>query len=115
MTMQKLAGILTVLLPFFSLAQAPTPQSVKSNIEYLGTNLPQEKIYIQFDKPAYAPGETVWFKAYIMSGIDPSTISTNFYCDFADADGNILKHVVLPLVHSSSAGNFDIPSSYTGK
>lgn len=103
------------LIPVFCAAQTPTAQSVKSSIEYLGTNFPQEKIYIQFDKPAYAPGETVWFKAYLLAGIDPSLISANFYCDFTDVDGNVLKHCVLPVVQSSSRGDFDIPASYAGK
>ncbi|HXL56501.1 MAG TPA: hypothetical protein VN958_09605, partial [Chitinophagaceae bacterium] len=113
--MQKFLWLIILLLPFLAHAQAPTQQSVKANIEQYGANFPQEKIYIQFDKPAYAPGETIWYKAYLMAGVDISTISTNFYFDFADADGNVLMHAVEPVVQASVKGNFDIPSSYTGK
>ena len=28
---------------------------------------PQEKIYLHFDKPFYAGGDTIWFKAYIVN------------------------------------------------
>src|SRR6266536_3166760 len=81
--MQKFLWLIIVFMPFLSFSQTPTLQSVKANIEHYGTNFPQEKIYIQFDKPAYAPGETIWYKAYLMAGIDVSTISTNIYFDFA--------------------------------
>lgn len=113
--MLKLICFITLLIPLYSLSQEITQQSVKSNLEVLGANFPQEKIYIQFDKPAYTAGETIWFKAYLMSGTDPSVISANFYCDIADADGNVLKHIVLPVVESSAKGSFDIPSGYTDK
>src|SRR6266498_5788208 len=113
--MQKFLWLIIVFMPFLSFSQTPTLQSVKANIEHYGTNFPQEKIYIQFDKPAYAPGEIIWYKAYLMAGIDVSTISINIYFDFADADGNLLMHAVEPAVHSSANGNFDIPSSFTGK
>src|SRR6266498_363173 len=113
--MQKFLWLIIVFMPFLSFSQTPTLQSVKANIEQYGTNFPQEKIYIQFDKPAYAPGETIWYKAYLMAGIDVSTISTNIYFDFADADGNLSMHAVEPAVHSSADGNFDIPSSFNGK
>ena len=28
---------------------------------------PVEKIYIQFDKDFYVPGETIWFKSYLFT------------------------------------------------
>ncbi len=115
---------LKITLSFFCLqfffgtvlfSQIPNQESVKSGIEQLNTGFPQERIYIQFDKPAYAPGETIWFKAYLMQGIEISNISRNLYVDFTDANGNILLHSVAPLLRASAKGNFDIPLSYTGK
>lgn len=29
---------------------------------------PQEKVYLHMDKPYYALGDTVWFKAYVVTG-----------------------------------------------
>ena len=93
-------------------AQTPDQQTVKTSIEQNATYFPQERIYIQFDKPAYSPGETVWYKAYLMSGTGISLISANFYIDFADADGNLLKHIAVPVVHASAKGDFQVPASY---
>ena len=78
-------------------SQTINQQTVKEGIEQLNTNFPQERIYIQFDKPAYAPGETIWYKAYVMSGTEISNISRNIYVDFTDADGIIVLHAMAPL------------------
>ncbi|MEP7319445.1 MAG: hypothetical protein ABI921_11915 [Panacibacter sp.] len=96
-------------------AQTPGQQIVKTAIEQNATYFPQERIYIQFDKPAYSPGETVWYKAYLLSGNSNSLISANFYIDFTDADGNTIKHIAAPIIESSAKGDFLVPASYAGK
>ncbi|HET7897332.1 MAG TPA: hypothetical protein VFL47_06675, partial [Flavisolibacter sp.] len=50
---------------------------------------PQEKIYVQFDKSYYNPGETIWFKAYLFTGIEPSQASKTVYAEFLDEKGNV--------------------------
>ncbi len=107
--------IVLLLVQACVFAQAPSLQAVKDNIDKYSANYPQEKIYIQFDKPAYAAGETVWFKAYLLKGFENSDLSKNFYIDFTDTAGNILMHGVYPIQISSAAGNFDISSYYNGK
>jgi len=114
-TMRKYFLFILLLIQFGVFAQAPSLQSVKENIDKYSTAYQQERIYIQFDKPAYAAGETVWFKAYFMKGFDNSDLSRNFYIDFTDTAGNILMHGVYPVQRSSAAGNFDISSYYTAK
>jgi len=72
-------------------------------------NYPQEKIHLQLDKKIYRPGETVWFKAYIFSGADPSLVSRNFYAELSDPSGKVLERKVYPVTESSTAGSFDLP------
>ncbi len=107
--------LLLCFLQVHLFAQTVTTRSVKTNIENYGTNFQQERIYIQFDKPVYAPGETIWFKAYIMQGINTSDISKNFYFDFTDSGGNVLLHSISPVIQSSAKGGFEIPAAYTGQ
>ena len=73
-------------------------------------NFPQEKIHIHFDKKVYNAGETIWFKAYIFTGADPSISSKNFYAELSDPDGNILQRKVYPVLESTTAGRLS-PSS----
>lgn len=74
---------------------------------------PQEKAYVQFDKNYYNPGETIWFKAYLFTGTDPSLVSKNFYAELLDADGNIIDRKTAPVVKSSAASNFDLSAKLT--
>ena len=90
-------------------SQPITLSAVQNNINTLADNFPQEKIYVQFDKPSYVPGETMWFKAYIMAGLDPSAISKTAYIDIVNSNGRVLKHCIVPVLQSSASSNYDIP------
>ncbi len=75
---------------------------------------PQERVYVQFDKNIYNPGETIWYKAYVFSGNLPSPISRNFYSELSDGNGNVLERRAAPLYESTASGNFDIPGDLKG-
>ena len=84
--MNKMLAVLgfCTLLSFSSSTKA---QVLDSMMDVYANRYPQEKIHIQFDKGAYNKGETIWYKAYLMTGIDLSFISKNFYVDWYDASG----------------------------
>ncbi len=93
-------------------AQTIDINTVKNSLTTLADNFPQEKIYLHYDKPAYAPGETIWFKAYLMTGVNTDDISKTLYIDFIDANGRLLKHCVQAVYQSSASGDFDVPLDY---
>src|SRR5829696_1612845 len=72
---------------------------------------PQEKIYVQFDKNYYNPGETIWFKAYVFAGLDPSDISKNFYSELLDEQGNVFSQKTAPIGFSGASGSFTLDSN----
>ncbi len=86
-------------------------QHLDSMMNVYANNYPQEKVYVHFDKKIYNPGETLWFKAYVFSGADPSVYSKNFYAELSDADGNILERKTAPLMEATTAGSFDLPKT----
>ncbi len=88
-------------------------QQVDSVLSVYADQFQQEKIYIHFDKNAYNKGETIWFKAYLMAGLEPSGISKNFYADWYDATGRLIAHNIFPVFEASSKGQFDIPDNYS--
>ena len=90
-------------------------QQIDSVMFGYAENYPQEKVHIQFDKDLYRKGETIWFKAYILADMLPTAISKNFYVDWYDNNGKLLSHTSSPLYKSSSRGQFEIPSDYSGK
>ena len=107
----------TKLVPFFCFFVAVffsftlKAQTIENSINLYGTNFPQEKIHIHFDKESYLPGETIWFKAYLFEENLPTERSTNFYAAIYDEQGKLIKQQVSPVFMGSSDGHFDIPDS----
>ncbi len=68
---------------------------------------PPEKLYLQFDKPYYAPGDTVWFKAWLFNAaaFTPSGKSGILYVDIANDSNKVVKQYKLPVVSGLSWGN----------
>lgn len=111
--MKRLIGIflLSGFTFFYSAAQ-----NIDSTINQYATNYAQERIYLQYDKSTYVPGETLWFKAYLMENIFPAESgSKTLYTDWTDDKGNVLSHVVSPVQGATTNGQFDIPANYAGK
>ncbi len=100
------------LLLFFN--NNSSAQSIDSSLNKFSNDYAQEKIYIHFDKYAYNKGETIWFKAYIMDGNMPSTQSKNFYADWYDDKGDLVRHDAFPIFQSTAKGQLVIPEKYTG-
>ncbi|HEY1870395.1 MAG TPA: hypothetical protein VGG71_05015, partial [Chitinophagaceae bacterium] len=107
-----LFSLTLLLICIHASAQTPSLSPVQNAVTTLADGFPQEKIYVQFDKPSYTPGETIWCKAYIMAGADPSLVSKTAYIDFINAEGKILEHDILPVLQSGAAGSFDIPLEF---
>src|ERR1700712_750991 len=77
-------------------------QKIDSMMNLYRDNFPQEKIHVHFDKNYYNPGETIWFKAYILSGAALSDISKNFYAELIDEKGMVMQRIVAPILGSSA-------------
>ncbi len=77
----------------------------------LKARFPQEKIYVHTDKAFYNLGETLWFKAYILSDNVPSKISTTLYAELINEQGTILQRKTMPVLQSGAASHFDLPDS----
>lgn len=102
------AAIVTIVFAPIAKAQ---PDSI---LHIYSDKYQEEKVYLHFDKSSYLPGETIWFKAYIMEGIMPTETSKNFYVELADATGNVLQRITSPISIASAKGKFLIPSTFKG-
>ena len=105
--------LLLIGLLFFAPIVVPA-QAIDSMLAVYKENFQQEKVHIHFDKDLYTKGETIWGKAYILAGEGLSDYSRNFYADFYDEAGQLIKHTVHPLFESSAKLQFDIPANYKG-
>lgn len=74
-------------------------------------NYPQEKVYLHFDKDYYAPGETMWFSAYITLNDLPAVGARNLYAELRDAKGAIVQKELVLAYEGGAAGEFQLPES----
>lgn len=57
-----------------------------------------EKIYAQTDRPLYFPGETIWFKAYVVDGENKVTnLSEVGYAELISPRGNVIERAELSI------------------
>lgn len=69
-----------------------------------------EKIYIHTDKDFYLPGETVWFKAYLLEN-KSLTSKTNLFTGLYDENGKLVSQKTYPVFNGAAVGDFTIPDS----
>jgi len=69
----------------------------------LATQQPVEKVYLHFDKPYYAVGDTMWFKSYLTSHHQLSTLSKVLYIEVLNSRDSLVKTTMIPI--SQGTGN----------
>ncbi|MEZ4968069.1 MAG: TonB-dependent receptor plug domain-containing protein [Flavobacteriaceae bacterium] len=76
-------------------------------------NLAPEKIYIQTDKDLYTIGDTIWFKSYLVNGVDhfASDISNVVHVELLDTNGSVVKKRKLYTDKGSVYGDIEIDDS----
>lgn len=74
---------------------------------------PREKLYFQFDRAYYGPGEMIWFKAYVFRGNTLFTTSKNLYIELINESGKIYKKISAPIINSQSLGSIPIGFDFT--
>ncbi len=71
----------------------PFLEDLKTQLKKYNDENAEDRVYLQFDKPMYKPGETVWFSAFVRNGSDlkPSVKSEILYAELIDPKGNVVK------------------------
>lgn len=71
---------------------------------------PIEKVYLHFDKPYYAVGDTIWFKGYVTMGLNvPSPLSKILYVELISDRDSMVTSLKLPVENSVATGSFVLP------
>jgi hypothetical protein len=107
----RIVLLLSVLtfLAFAPKGQDPIERLVATLEKWVETN-PQEKVYLHTDKPYYALGDTIWFKAYVTVGSrhQLSALSGAVYVELINERDSIEKSLKLPVTAGMAMGNFDL-------
>jgi hypothetical protein len=86
---------------------------VISKLKTLSTDRVTEKAYLHFDKPYYAAGDTIYFKAYVTLGErhEPSKLSGILHVDLINTNNKIDQSLKLQLNNGIAWGDFALPDS----
>lgn len=84
--------------------------TIVSKTEKLSAEHPFEKVYLHFDKPYYAVGDTIWFKAYLTIGSlhQPSALSKIIYVDVISDRDTVIQTLKLPVINSIAFGDINL-------
>lgn len=111
---------LLLLLPFiisaitFGFIQEDEPlKKILSQIEKYRTEYPQEKVHLHMDKPYYAIGDNIWFKAYVVNAElnELSALSKILYVDLINDKDSVKQSLKLPLTLGLAWGDFTLADS----
>lgn len=96
----------------FAVQDNPLAKLIAQLEQYLDKNT-QEKVYLHTDKPFYAVGDDIWFKAYVVDAqtLTPSPKSNILYVDLIDARDSIRKTLRVPLFAGLGLGNIELKDS----
>ncbi len=76
-------------------------------------NYPVEKVYLHLDKPYYAAGDTLWFKAYVTIDLhQPSILSKIVYVDLLSSTDSLVQSLRLPVINGFAQGNITLNPLY---
>jgi hypothetical protein len=88
-------------------------QKTSDTLTHTPVSLPQESVYLQFDKANYAIGDTVWFKGIITIGDNHqlSELSNVLYVELIDSQDSVVNRFVLYAEHGLTYGDFPVTTA----
>lgn len=109
-----------ILVVFFmhvtAFAQAPADDPINKLVsltQQYQLGRPYEKIHLHLDKPYYAIGDDIWFKAYVVQAENnqPSNLSKILYVDLINEKDSIEKTLKLPIFLGLAWGEIPLSDS----
>ncbi|WP_419802463.1 TonB-dependent receptor plug domain-containing protein [Mucilaginibacter sp.] len=103
--------LFAILFAGFAVRQDDDPlKKILTQLQKFTDNYPIEKVHIQLDKPYYAIGDQIYFKAYTTIGGKhrPSGLSKILYVELINDKDSIKQSLRLPLTAGISWGSFPL-------
>ncbi|MBA3665030.1 MAG: hypothetical protein H0W61_12590 [Bacteroidetes bacterium] len=91
-------------------------RSIKEKLTEYNQKLPEDRVYLQLDKPFYEPGDDIWFSAYIRDGgsLKPSGKSDIVHIELINPKGTVEKKISVVAKNGKAAGDFSIDKEALG-
>lgn len=91
-------------------------KSLKKKLSEYYTHAPEDRVYLQLDKPFYSPGDDIWFSAYVRDGLSlkPSNKSDIVHIELISPKGTVEKRINVIAKNGKAAGDFMIDKEALG-
>jgi hypothetical protein len=116
MNLRKFTFIITLLLiggclSVYAQTDTVSVKTIFDKTTKYNSNFPVEKVYLHFDKPYYAVGDTIWFKAYLTIDLHQSSqVSKVIYVDVISGKDSVVQRLKLPVAGGIAFGNVTLNS-----
>ena len=89
---------------------------LKKKLSYFNEKLPEDRIYVQFDKPFYEPGDNIWLGAFVRDAqtMKPSMKSDILHVELLNPKGTIEKTINIIAKNGVVAGDFMLDKEALG-
>ncbi len=104
-----------LLFSAFLLSDDIRIQKIINHLNKYNQQYPQQKVYLQTDKPGYSVGQTIWIKAYLthINMLLPDTLSDNLYVELINFEEKVMDARRLKLENGFAKGQYKIPDTLT--
>ncbi|MEM7036926.1 MAG: MG2 domain-containing protein, partial [Bacteroidota bacterium] len=94
----------------------PFLKNLKTKLTAYNTHLPEDRVYVHFDKPFYKPGDDIWFSAYVRdaASMEKSTRSDILHVELINPKGNVQKKIKLVAREGIAKGDFHLDEMAAG-
>jgi hypothetical protein len=116
-------SVLVALFAAIFLLSAKQDEVVQFSTKTIGVafkkwndSIPEDRIYVQCDKPFYNPGETIWFSVFIRDAatFKASTKSDIVYAELINPKGSVEKTLSLIAKKGIASGDFTLTDDIPG-
>jgi hypothetical protein len=91
-------------------------KALRKKLAEYNTHLPEDRLYLQTDKPFYEPGDDIWFSAFVRDGasLKPSGKSDIVCVELLSPKGTIEKKINIIAKNGKAAGDFNLDKEALG-
>src|SRR6218665_2707752 len=91
-------------------------RSLKQKLGAYNEQMPEDRVYLQFDKPMNEPGDDIWFSAFVRdaSTMKPSQKSDIVHVEFLNPKGTVEKSINIIAKNGVAAGDFNLDAEALG-
>lgn len=91
-------------------------RSIKNKLSVFQEKRPQDRLYLNLDKPMYEPGDNIWFSAFIRDAatMKASTKSDIVHIELLNPKGTVEKTINIIAKNGVAAGDFSLDEEALG-